>query len=312
MNCLSINIRGIGIDGKSRWIKRLKNEFGISFIGMQETMASNLHSGLMTNFWGGMGYDCEIVDANGHSGGIVSCWDPKIYVKDYVLKDNNFLHVSGLLVDGLVRLNIINVYAPQQNVEKRILWEKILRVKQARQGWWIIFGEFNAVRDSSERKNSNFDPVCARDFNDFIDEAGLQEYNLKGMKYTYLTNRGGDCKMSRIDRILVCSNVFNKWPNAYVRALKRELSDHSPIETNFGSKPFRWFDSWFERQGCEDLVISVLRENIVQGPSDVGLSMKLKCLRDRLKIWHKSWKSKEMEDEVRLRSENEELETLME
>lgn len=110
-----------------------------------------------------------------------------------------------------------------------------------------MFGDFNAVRHMDERKNSVFDPVCARDFNDFVDEAGLREYDLKGLKYTYLVNRCGDCKMSRIDRVFICENGFNKWSNAYVRALSRELSDHAPlllslVDTNFGPKPFRWFD----------------------------------------------------------------------
>ncbi|XP_021990825.1 uncharacterized protein LOC110887554 [Helianthus annuus] len=177
MNCLSLNVRGIGVDGKVRWIKRLKNEYGISFIGLQETMASSLKPGTVSSFWGGAGFDCEIVHASSQSGGLVSCWDPKVFIKDKVVKDVNFLLVSGLLVDGLVRLNVLNTYAPQQNCDKRILWSKVLRLMQEGQGWWIVFGDFNAVRDSSERRNSNFDPICAKDFNDFIDEAGLRDMN---------------------------------------------------------------------------------------------------------------------------------------
>lgn len=273
MNCLSINIRGIGVNGKASWIKRLKDEFGISFIGMQETMCTNLQARMLSNFWGGLGFDFEVVNANGLSGSIVCVWDPKIYTRDKGVKDDNFLHISGLLIDGSSRLNIINVYAPQQNAEKRSLWSRIYQVMQSGQGWWIVFGDFNAVRCPEDRKNSNFDPVCARDFNDFIDEASLREYNLKGMKYTYMTNRGGECKWSRIDRVLVCPKVFNKWPNSCVRALHRDLSDHSPlimslVDTNFGPKPFRWFDSWMDRPGCEELVKSVLVGSHFEGPSD--------------------------------------------
>ena len=180
-----------------------------------------------------------------------------------------------------------------------------------------MFGDFNAVRCPEDRKNSNFDPVCARDFNEFIDEASLREYNLKGMKYTYMTNRGGECKWSRIDRVLVCSKVFNKWPNACVRALHRDLSDHSPlimslVDTNFGLKPFRWFDSWVDRLGCQEFVKSVLVGSHFEGPSDKILSMKLKSLRNRLKVWYKHCKIKEDEDVNRLRAEKEEYEILME
>ena len=46
-------------------MKRLKEQFGISFVALQETMCSDFHCGLMNNFWGGVGFDCEFVNANG-------------------------------------------------------------------------------------------------------------------------------------------------------------------------------------------------------------------------------------------------------
>ncbi|KAJ0576606.1 putative AP endonuclease 1, Endonuclease/exonuclease/phosphatase superfamily [Helianthus annuus] len=222
MNCLSINIRGVGVCGKAGWIKKLKNGCGISFIGMQESMVSNVQSALVSNYWGRSGFDYEYVDANGNSSGLVSMWDPKVFVKDSMTKDINFLHVAGVVLAGSIRVNIINVYAPQTNIDKRQLWARINNIIHSNQGRWIVFGDFNAVRDRDERKKLIFDPVCARDFNDFIDEAGLREYNLKGMRYTYMSNRRGLCKLSRIDKVFVCDNVFNKWPIACVRALNRD------------------------------------------------------------------------------------------
>lgn len=37
MNCLSLNIRGIGEEGKVSWVRRLKTTNKINFIGIQET-----------------------------------------------------------------------------------------------------------------------------------------------------------------------------------------------------------------------------------------------------------------------------------
>ena len=126
MNFLSINIRGVGSRGKPRWINKLKNDFGVSFIGLQETMSSNISTSLIDRYWGGRGYECESVDSEGNSGGLLSMWDPKFLFKDKVVKDPNFLLVSGILVDGNIRLNIMNVYAPQNNIDKRNLWGKII------------------------------------------------------------------------------------------------------------------------------------------------------------------------------------------
>ncbi|PWA68527.1 RNA-directed DNA polymerase, eukaryota, Reverse transcriptase zinc-binding domain protein [Artemisia annua] len=301
MNFLSINIRGIGSRGKPGWVNKLKSEFGVSFIGLQETMSSNVSPGMIVSYWGGLGFEYESVNSEGNSGGILSVWDPKFLLKDTVMKDSNFLLVSGLLGDGNSRINIMNVYAPQSNNDKRNLWDKIIRVIQAGRGWWIIFGDFNAVREPDERKNSVFDPGCARDFNDFVEEAGLREFDLKGLKYTYLVNRCGEFKMSRIDRVFVCDNIFNKWSNAYVRALRRELSDHTPlllslVDTNFGPKPFRWFDSWLERPGCVEVINSVMDGWIYDDPPELSLIQKLKMLRDKLKVWKVLMEQQELEE----------------
>ncbi|KAL6521526.1 hypothetical protein OROGR_018095 [Orobanche gracilis] len=242
-------------------------------------MSCNVDAGVVSRLWGGMGFEYEKVDSVGNSGGLLSVWDPKFLRKDRVLKGDNFPCVSGLLSDGLMRLNMVNVYAPQTNGDKRDLWTKLSQVIQAEQGWWIVLGDFNAVREPDERKNSCFDLVCARDFNDFLDNTGLREYNLK--------------------------------------ALIREHSDHAPlclslIDTNFGPKPFRWFDSWFDRPGCEDVVKSALLGWNNVEPPDVNLINKLGVLRAKLRGWIAEWKNKDKEDENRLNEEKEDMERLME
>lgn len=55
MNCLSINVRGIGGYGKANWIYKIKVDCGISFIGLQESMSCNVHAGVISNYWGVMG-----------------------------------------------------------------------------------------------------------------------------------------------------------------------------------------------------------------------------------------------------------------
>ncbi|XP_076944140.1 uncharacterized protein LOC143614650 [Bidens hawaiensis] len=263
MNMLSINIRGIRVARKSGWIKSLKENFEVSFFfGMQESMCVNTHMSMLDNFWGGQGFKADWVNSNGQSRGIVNMWDPKVFQKENSIISDNFLVTTGFLVDGKIKLNVVNVYAPQLNSEKKR-------------------GDFNSVRCREERKNTNFDAACAKDFNDFINEAGLKEFNMK-----------------------------DKLPNACLRALPRNLSDHSPlvlslIDTNFGPKPFRWFNSWLDKEGCDDLVAKVLEDCVFSGPSDMVLLKKLKK-------WIKDTKVKEGEELAKLKAEREEYELLME
>ncbi|PWA77843.1 Endonuclease/exonuclease/phosphatase [Artemisia annua] len=242
MNCLSINIRGIGVCGKSRWIKSLKNEFGISFLGIQETMVKDIQASTVSNYWGGLGFDFESVDAVGNLGGLVNIWDPKVFSKDSVFKDNNFLLVSGLILDGSIRLNIINVYAPQNNVEKLNLWSRIIQTIKSGHGWWIIFGDFNSVRDREERKNSSFDPGSARDFNDFIDEAGLREYGLKG----WVNN--GPYDINLLNKLKRLRGVLRDWFRRYsvkeVEEVSRLRKEKDDLEVQMESSDLEESDLW--------------------------------------------------------------------
>ncbi|KAD2394137.1 hypothetical protein E3N88_41114 [Mikania micrantha] len=42
------------------------------------------------------------------------------------------------------------------------------------EGYWVVMGDFDAVRVPEERLNSQFDKSCASEFNNFIFETGLQ------------------------------------------------------------------------------------------------------------------------------------------
>ena len=298
---LSLNIRGIGVEGKCGWVRKLKTENGVSVLALQETRTGNVGVSEMRRFWGTGDMETESVDARGRSGGLVTVWDPKKFSKCRVEVHRNFILVSGFLKDDDSKLNILNVYAPQKLQEKKNLWNLLLGVMRICQGMWCCLGDFNAVRYPEERKNSVFNYSVARDFNDFIDEAGLREFSMKGSKYTFLAGKGLGFKMSKIDRFLVCSEFFNKWPNACLRALPRYLSDHNPLlltidNKNYGSRPFRWYNSWVDKEGCSELISKTLKDFNMSGPPDLVLSKKLKLLRSVLRDWKSTLDGKEKEE----------------
>ena len=288
MNFISINVRGIGVEGKTGWVRRLKEANGISFMAIQEMQCGNIGRYDYSRLWGREDVETVVVEPSGRSGGLVNLWNPKVFIKEAELLDKKNLLTSGRLVEDGLLLNILNVYAPQNVVEKRVLWEKIKGVMRDRQGWWVLLGDFNVVRYPEERKNSRFNNVSAGDFNSFINEMCLREYVMRGNKFTFLAGKGKGFKMSKIDRVLVCQNFLDKWPEACLRALPRELSDHCPlvltvVNRNYGAKPFRWFNSWIERDGCRELVNITLESCVFVGAPDEVLSKKFKHLRAVLK-----------------------------
>ncbi|KAK1436726.1 hypothetical protein QVD17_02508 [Tagetes erecta] len=113
-------------------------------------------------FWGNSVLGFEFVKASGRSGGIISMWDSSIFVKSNVLKDKNYLLVSGNLNGYSQTIHIVNIYAPQRPSDKKSLWDTLENLKRSMPGMWIMFGDFNAVRVIEDRRNTSFNPVCQR------------------------------------------------------------------------------------------------------------------------------------------------------
>lgn len=173
MNCLSLNIRGCGDSHKIDWIRKLKNLYKIDFIGLQETWVADSTNIDITGAWGNMDFEVEFVNPVGRSGGIVSIWDPSIFSKSHCFSSRHYLAISGqwIVVPGIT--TFVNVYGPQSVSDKRKLWNELINLKNNQDSIWILFGDFNIVRSEGERANSRFCRSTARDFNKFIDDAGL-------------------------------------------------------------------------------------------------------------------------------------------
>ncbi|XP_022013966.1 uncharacterized protein LOC110913443 [Helianthus annuus] len=284
MNFISINIRGAGNEAKARWVRRMVMERKISFLAIQETQFSDGSKIMTGDFWGNTPFVSEVVDSSGRSGGLMSIWNPKIFSKGNVLKHHFFLVISGKLKGLDKEFHVVNHYGPHLLVDKKSVWNELEGLMALKGGIWIIMGDFNAVHFPDEHLNSSFDPACARDFNEFIYDAGLFEFAIKGSKFTYCRNRGR--KLSKIDRILVNQAFIDLWSDACFMALPRYLSDHSPIMLitdpfDFGPIPFRVFNSRLDNKELEDIVKKADIEFTFTGPPDLFLAEKLKWFKDK-------------------------------
>ncbi|XP_022008295.1 uncharacterized protein LOC110907655 [Helianthus annuus] len=228
-----------------------------------------------------------LVNAIGRSGGgVATLWDPTVFECNEVIRSQRFILVQGRLKHTGEWLNIVNVYAYNDPVERRLLWEELGTLKQALHGMWVFGGDFNDVREPSERMNSEFVPLNATFFNNFIEMADLVEYNMGGRKFTYHSDNG--LHKSKLDRFLVCREFQTKWPNASLVALSNMVLDHSPIllstlVQDFGPSPTRIFNSWLIMPGMLEFVKQSLNSFIFDGPADLGLAVKLKWIKFKLK-----------------------------
>lgn len=186
----------------------------------------------------------------------------------------------------------MNVYAPCNSAEKRILWDLIRNViSQIGDCLYAVVGDFNAIRDKRERKGRGL-VVDHRDisaFCDFIAEANLFELPLRDKAFTWF-KKDGSCK-SKLDRIFVCEDWINRWPQYSVRSCGRTFSDHCPIFINsitqdWGSRPFKFFNSWIAHPDFETFINNRWQQYKVDGWTGFRLKEKLKLLKMDLKSWN--------------------------
>lgn len=165
----------------------MKKEFNLGFLALQESMVEIVERKDVNGLWGRTGLEFEFVPAVGLSGGLISIWDPTVFQAKGVVKDRNFLLIIGKVHGCDEEVLLMNVYAPQEQRDKIVLWDKILQLIGSKIGCWVLMGDFNEVRDQSERRNSAFNAANARYFNDFIAQAELHEYNMGGWQiYLYV------------------------------------------------------------------------------------------------------------------------------
>ncbi|GJT40557.1 RNA-directed DNA polymerase, eukaryota, reverse transcriptase zinc-binding domain protein [Tanacetum coccineum] len=248
--------------------------------------------------WGNFNFDYACSMARGRSGGLVTIWDPNVFVKKRMWCGDNYIIIEGDRKNLAENFYIINVYGPQHQPEKSILWSFLRNFILNHTGKVILFGDLNEVRSESERFGSIFSNGDAAIFNDFIRDTSLIDLPMGGRKFTWINKVG--TKMSKLDRFLISDDVVQEFPYLQIVALDKLWSDHNPIllhskKHDFGPTPFKIFHSWFERLDFEDIVKE--KWAVITGKlsgSTKTLHSKLKDLKSHLKVWFAHTKEVEL------------------
>nr|GEX27699.1 RNA-directed DNA polymerase, eukaryota, reverse transcriptase zinc-binding domain protein [Tanacetum cinerariifolium] len=260
--------------------------------GIQDSKMTKLELFHLRSMRGNYSFDFACSMARGRSGGLISLWDPNMFVKKDIWCDDAFVIVKGQwkILDG--DYFMINIYGPQDPHAKVILWNSIGDFMQQHNGAFVLFGDLNEVCFDNERLDSTFSQDGADTFNTFITNSGLIELPMGGRLFTWMNK--ACIKLSKLDRFLLFTNVIEALLDAQVIALDRLRSDHNLIlfhckKSNYSPTPFRLYHLWFNHDGFDDL-ISFEWNSFNQNLSS---HKKLKALKAKIKVWFGGTKNSE-------------------
>ncbi|GJS13544.1 putative RNA-directed DNA polymerase, eukaryota, reverse transcriptase zinc-binding domain protein [Tanacetum coccineum] len=193
----------------------------------------------------------------GALGGILIMWDSRVFDMEQCFKDHNFLGVIGSWVGVSNKIGLLNVYSPQLSSSKEALWLDIKSLLNSDDITWVVFRDFNVVRNRDERFTR-------------LDKDGRKE--------------------SKLDRFMVSNRFFDTWKDVSVTVLSRSHSNHCLILLKVGGsyfrpKPFKMFNKWIGVEGFNDLVSIAWTSFSISMRPDIFLKNKLKRLRLAIKDW---------------------------
>ncbi|KAK7274641.1 hypothetical protein RIF29_15737 [Crotalaria pallida] len=112
---------------------------------MDQSMAKSL--------WGDSNLDWVAIPSIGRSGGILCIWRKSSFSRCNVVQGNNFILIQGVWISDFFICSIVTVYSPCGLAKKISLWEELRALKfSLGSGLWDFLGDFNVVRDLSERR----------------------------------------------------------------------------------------------------------------------------------------------------------------
>ncbi|XP_071741078.1 uncharacterized protein [Rutidosis leptorrhynchoides] len=254
---LSINIRGFGVKGKFGWVKNICFKERPDIIAIQETKCRFLGDGWFHNLLGNDNCGFVQKEASGNSGGMLLVWDTNSFVVESAVKSDYYLAIRGKWCGSGHESIIVNVYGPHSDVKKQEMWFALDSLLRSIDSAWVVCGDFNEVRNQSDRLSCDFHQCRATRFNDFITMNNLIEIPINGKRFTRISDDG--TKFSKLDRFFVDDKYISHWNDLSVVALERRESDHCPLMlrdkiVDFGPKPFKIFDEWFKKEGVDQVI----------------------------------------------------------
>ncbi|KAE8696464.1 hypothetical protein F3Y22_tig00110670pilonHSYRG00065 [Hibiscus syriacus] len=261
MKILSWNIRGMGSAVKISELRRIIRFHKIEFALIQETKKEVFNEVEIGCMWSDDDFEFRFSKAIGKSGGLLSIWDKNRFKVESSIINDRFILISGNYTVDNSSVSIVNVYAPCEGRDQYTLWNAIELEKRRDMNRWFMAGDFNTVRNRSERSGCHFNKMEIEAFNKFIENCNLLDMPLAGRKFNWF---GPSNRRSRLDRIFVEDDWLQENCEVSLWGLPRTVSDHIPIVLgkeliDWGPSLFKMINSWLDQKNCVEVIKDTLQ-----------------------------------------------------
>lgn len=173
----------------------------------------------------------------------------------------NYIHSVVIYKDRNIFFDCSFVYGHPVERLRRSLWGALQKFQINSDVPWCSLGDFNEMLAQHEKKGLR--PQNQRgmdDFRIFLNNTGLMDLDLKGNKFTWLSNpRSGVVIKEKLDRVLANWSFRSMFPNAIAEGLPFISSDHAPILFHIDPKGrsgrcFKYEAFWEDHEECREVV----------------------------------------------------------
>ncbi|XP_074305372.1 uncharacterized protein LOC141640491 [Silene latifolia] len=187
-----------------------------------------------------------------HKGGRVwILWNPTIFILDFYEFSAQCINMKVTEVASTTQFFISMVYAFNDLVDRRSLWNQLINFASIINGPWMAAGDFNYVLSHTERLGGTSTDPEIDEFQSCLDACCLVDSPAQGAYYTWNNKQDASTRVfSRLDRVLINSEWSQKMPSMYAHFLPEGTFDHTPCiikssdqSDNF-KRPFKYYNMW--------------------------------------------------------------------
>jgi exonuclease III len=284
------NIRSLNKPGRKQALYDAISEFRFDFIGLQETKTDQVNSGFLDFISGNISFKWFSLPAKKTAGGIlVGVRDDKFEV---ISSSTGTYFVSIILSDksNSCMWQLVMVYGTAYADLKMDFFAELHVIMESCSLPILLGGDFNLVRNASEKSNENVNAQWAFLFNDWVNKWSLVKIKTANRLFTWSNNQK-DPILATLDRFFASTDWEQRYPLTTVRALPRVVSDHAPLVLDSGTnKPpppnlFSFEKWWIMQEGFTDRVCKVWNTKCDCTAAIDIWQFKLRLLRKSLKGW---------------------------